>query len=273
MARHLDELLGAQDAMDRRHERWRDELRDLFADMEEVLAVPLLAAASTGVVAPEEGRDPHPWKAQADGLGGFRASMLEEELRVKEPPPAWMSEAAPLSPPPKRPPPPPPNQGERKAPAQQPTKPPPALPVVSKLERAASTKKPPPPPPRGDHPQDVIPGPSSVGASLAAGGPRGDHPRGVIPGSSAGDALGAGDLDLPEEVVDDELDDLFVDVTTGPPKKEDRDFAKRFGEKRTALVCSRGPPLQMSRPQWCRIVLLMWRLTWAIPLVATYKTM
>ena len=164
MARHLDELLGAQDAMARRHERWRAELEELFA-----------------------GVDPHRWKAQADGLGGFRASMLEEELRVKEPPPAWMSEAAPLSPPPKRPPPPPPNQGERKAPAQQPTQPPPALPVVSKLERAAS-KKEPPPPPRGDHPQDVIPGPSSAGASLAAGGPRGDHPREVIPpGPSAGD--------------------------------------------------------------------------------------
>ena len=31
--------------------------------------------------------------------------------------------------------------------------------------------------------------------------------------------------------------------------------------------------LQMSRPQWCTIVLLMWRLTWAIPLVAPYRTM
>ena len=71
MARHLDELLGAQDAMDRRHERWRAELEEMFADV-----------------------DPHPWKAQADGLGGFRASMLEE-LRVKEPPPGGMLQAAP----------------------------------------------------------------------------------------------------------------------------------------------------------------------------------
>ena len=78
---------------------------------------------------------------------------------------------------------------------------------------------------RGYHPRDVIFGPSA-GASLAAGGPRGDHPRGVIPGSSAGDALGAGDIDLPEEVANDELDDLFVDVTTGSPKKEDRFFRK-----------------------------------------------
>ena len=185
MARHLDdELLDAQDALNLRHEEWRAELEGLFA------GVMGLAAASTGVVAPEEGRDPHPWKAQADGLGGFRASMLEE-LRVKEPPPGGMLQAAPpsppKSPPPKKPPPPPPNQGERKAPAQQPTQPSPALPVVSKLRTPAS-KKEPPPPPRGDHPQeDVIPGPSAR-ASLAAGGPRGDHPREVIPpGPSAGD--------------------------------------------------------------------------------------
>ena len=84
------------------------------------------------------------------------------------------------------------------------------------------------PAPRGDHPRDVILGPSA-GASLAAGGPRGDHPRGVIPGSSAGDALGAGDIDLPEEVANDELDDLFVDVTTASPKKEDRSLAKAWG--------------------------------------------
>ena len=211
MARHLDdELLDAQDAMDRRHEEWRAELEKLFADVIDP------AAASTGVVAPEEGRDPHPWKAQADGLGGFRASMLEE-LRVKEPPPAWMSEAAPLSPPPKRPPPPPPNQGERKAPAQQPTKPPPALPVVSKLERAAS-KKEPPPPPRGDHPQNVILGPST-GVSLAAGGPRGDHPRDVIPpGPSAGDPPpppSQGESKAPAQ----EQNELFASslTTTKPP--------------------------------------------------------
>ena len=93
---------------------------------------------------------------------------------------------------------------------------------------------------RGDHPRDVIFGPSA-GASLAAGGPRGDHPRGVIPGSSAGDALGAGDIDLPEEVVSDELDDLFVDVTTGSPKKEDRDFAKNASGKKNRARVFPGP--------------------------------
>ena len=57
--------------------------------------------------------------------------------------------------------------------------------------------------PRGDQPLDVIPGPS-------AGGPRGDHPRDVIPGPSAGDSLAAGNIDLPEEVANDELDDLWI---------------------------------------------------------------
>ena len=57
MARHLDELLGAQDAMDRRHERWRAELEELFAGMKKHNG-PLFAVASTGVVAPEEGSIP-----------------------------------------------------------------------------------------------------------------------------------------------------------------------------------------------------------------------
>ena len=39
-------------------------------------------------------------------------------------------------------------------------------------------------------------------------GPRGDHPRDVIPGPSAGDSLAAGNIDLPDEVANDELDDL-----------------------------------------------------------------
>ena len=52
-------------------------------------------------------------------------------------------------------------------------------------------------------PRDAIPGPS-------AGGPRGDHPRDVIPGPSAGDSLAAGNIDLPEEVANDELDDLWI---------------------------------------------------------------
>ena len=89
----------------------------------------------------------------------------------------------------------------------------------------------------------------SAGDSLAAGGPRSDHPRDVIPGPSAGDSLAAGDIDLPEEVANDELDDLFVDVTTASPKKEDRSLAKkRIGEKRNTFACSWGPPLQISRP-------------------------
>ena len=79
--------------------------------------------------------------------------------------------------------------------------------------------------PRGDQPRDVIPGPS-------AGGPRGDHPGDVIPGPSAGDSLAVGNIDLPEEVANDELDDLFLDVTTASPKKEDRSLAKKLWEKR-----------------------------------------
>jgi len=110
--------------------------------------------------------------------------------------------------------------------------------------------------PRGDQPRDVIPGPS-------AGGPRGDHPRDVIPGPSAGDSLAAGNIDLPEEVADDELDDLledvttatpkkedvatdelddlFVDVKTASPKKEDRSLAKTLGKKKKHARVFPGP--------------------------------
>ena len=80
-----------------------------------------------------------------------------------------------------------------------------------------------------------------------AGEPRGDQPRDVIPGPSAGDSLAAGDIDVPEEVANDELDDIFTDVAIASPKKEDRSLAKRF-ETRNTFVCSRGPPLQISRP-------------------------
>ena len=74
MARPLDELSAAQAAMDRRHAEWRAELEDLFADVL-VPSVPLLAVASTEVVAPEEeGRVPPSWQVQADQLG-FRASI------------------------------------------------------------------------------------------------------------------------------------------------------------------------------------------------------
>ena len=101
--------------------------------------------------------------------------------------------------------------------------------------------------PRRDHPHDVIPGPSAVD-SLAAGGPRSDHPRDVIPGPTAGDSLAAGDIDLPEEVANDELDDLFLAVTIPSPEKKDRSLAKTLWGKRNTFVCSRGPPLQRSRP-------------------------
>ena len=118
--------------------------------------------------------------------------------------------------------------------------------------------------PRGDQPLDEIPGPS-------AGGPRGDHPRDVIPGPNAGDSLAAGNIGLPEEVANDELDDfledvttatpkkedvatdelddLLVDVKTASPKKEDRSLAKKLREKKRKLVSSLGPPLQLSWPQ------------------------
>ena len=118
----------------------------------------------------------------------------------------------------------------------------------------------------------------------------------MIPGPSAGDSLAAGNIDLPEEVANDELDDLledvttatpkkedvatdelddlFVDVKTASPKKEDRSLAKNaWDKKRNTLVCSLGPPLQISRPKWCKSVLLMWRLTWAGTLVAPYRMM
>ena len=67
MVRRLDELSAAQAAMDRRHAEWRAELEDLFADVI-VPIVPLLAVASTGVVAPES------WQTQTDQLG-FRATI------------------------------------------------------------------------------------------------------------------------------------------------------------------------------------------------------
>ena len=62
--------------------------------------------------------------------------------------------------------------------------------------------------------------------------PRGDHPRDVIPGPSAGDSLAAGNIDLPEDVLTDELDDLLEDVTTASPKKEDRSLAKKPRKKK-----------------------------------------
>jgi len=126
--------------------------------------------------------------------------------------------------------------------------------------------------PRGGHPHDVILGGVSDLPEVA-GGPGGvsdllavvgSPPPDVILGEvsdlpevawspSAGDSLVAGDLvlpeevvdlDLPEEVVNDELDDLFVDVTTASPQKEDRSLAKNALEKemlsKEMLSCVRG---------------------------------
>ena len=113
-----------------------------------------------------------------------------------------------------------------------------------------------------------LPTTSAPAQAASDGGPRGDHPRDVILGPSAGDSLAAMNIDLPEEVANDELDDLledvttatpkkedvatdelddlFVDVKTASPKKEDRSLAKtlRNKKKRNTLVCSLGPPLQ-----------------------------
>jgi hypothetical protein len=51
------------------------------------------------------------------------------------------------------------------------------------------------------------------------------------------ESVATGDIDLPEEVANDELDDLFVDVTTASPKKEGRSLAKTHrGNKKHARV-------------------------------------
>ena len=147
MARHLDdELLDAQNAMDRRHEEWRAELEGLFA------GVMGLAAASTGgVVAPEEGRArPKAAKALVETIiespvkgpppvvvplpDPFKDTCKPPPLRFVPLPksPSWMVPAS-KQPPPPRPPPPPLVQGERKAP-------PPALLLASKLDGASIQK-------------------------------------------------------------------------------------------------------------------------------------
>ena len=97
---------------------------------------------------------------------------------------------------------------------------------------------------RGDQPPcDVIPGPS-------AGGPRGDHPRDVIPGPSAGDSLAAGNIDLPEEVANDELDDLLVDDVSTRRSGSDWEVELRSGRcwRRfvvAGLTRATQPPLAM----------------------------
>ena len=101
MARRLDELLAPQDEFNCRHADWKSEMKYLFAGVFVPHGIP--AAASTGVVAPEQGRAPHPWQqAHADQLGS-RASIASPsqsaaqrqrrlvetiiELPVKGPPP------------------------------------------------------------------------------------------------------------------------------------------------------------------------------------------
>ena len=62
--------------------------------------------------------------------------------------------------------------------------------------------------------------PQHMGNGL--GVPRGDHPGDVIPGPSAGDSLVAGNIDLPEDVANNEFDDHLVDVEgTRRPKQTD----------------------------------------------------
>ena len=97
--------------------------------------------------------------------------------------------------------------------------------------------------PRGDQPRDVIPGRS-------AGGPRGDHPGDVIPGPSAGDSLAVGNIDLPEEVANDELDDLLVDDVSTRRSGSDWEVELRSGRcwRRfvvAGLTRATQPPLAM----------------------------
>ena len=174
MARSLDEVfLCVIDAVDRCHAKWKNEL----------LGTP--AAASTGVVAPEEGRAPHQWQqAHADQLGS-RASMASPsqiaaqrqrlvetiiELPVKGPPPVVVPTPncfkrrckppptrfvpLPKSPswmvPASKQPPPPRRPPPPLVQGERKAPPQPALLLASKLEGPASKKPPPPrpPPPR-----------------------------------------------------------------------------------------------------------------------------
>ena len=95
--------------------------------------------------------------------------------------------------------------------------------------------------PRGDQPRDVIPGPS-------AGGPRGDHPRDVIPGPNAGDSLAAGNIDLPEEVANDELDDLWILRAATHCRQSDEIMTRSISLK----VCTLHNPPSLARK--CRTV-------------------
>ncbi len=93
------------------------------------------------------------------------------------------------------------------------------------------------------------------------GRPRG-HKRPVLQQRGRLLSAAADDLDLPEEVelpdevANDELDDLFGDVAT--LHKEHRRVAKVLqGKKGSTIMCIQAPPLQMSWQAWCRTRCLM----------------
>ena len=73
--------------------------------------------------------------------------------------------------------------------------------------------------------------PQQMGNGL--GVPRGDHPGDVILGPSVGDSLVVGNIDLPEDVANDEFDDHLVDVRdTRRLKQTDSSFLATRPRKR-----------------------------------------
>ena len=78
--------------------------------------------------------------------------------------------------------------------------------------------------------------------------PRGDRPSDVIPGPSAGDYLAAGDIDLPEEVANDELDDLWILRAATHCRQSDEIMMQSISLK----VCTLHNPPSLARK--CRAV-------------------
>ncbi len=67
------------------------------------------------------------------------------------------------------------------------------------------------------------------------------------PGPAQTQRLQPAGFDLPEDVVNDELDDLFGDVATASPDKRHREAAKELRRRKMkTLVCIQAPPLQRS---------------------------
>ena len=95
---------------------------------------------------------------------------------------------------------------------------------------------------------DAEAGFSAVISGPSAGGPRGDHPRDVIPGPSAGDSLAAGNIDLPEEVANDELDDLWILRAATHCRQSDEIMMQSISLK----VCTLHNPPSLARK--CRTV-------------------